>query len=158
MAAGFPSPALVSIPQDGIIPVSGSLLNSTYDVIPPGLREGTLHSWNVAFQRQLPFDLTADITYVGNRGVNLVMDVDENASLVYGSGNVGRPQFAAYTRTGTSRVRSNDNKSEYHALQVKVDRRFHQWPASSPTPTRSAESNGLREREHQHRHADRFRT
>ena len=124
MAAGFPSPTLVNIPQDGIIPVSGSLLNSTYDVIPEGLREGTLHSWNVAFQRQLPFHLTADLTYVGNRGVNLVMDVDENASLVYGSGNVGRPQYAAYNRTGTSRVRSNENKSEYHGLQVKVDRRF----------------------------------
>jgi hypothetical protein len=124
MAAGFPAPVLVNIPQNGIIPVTGSLLNSTYDVIPPGLREGTLHSWNVAFQRQLPFQLTADIAYVGNRGVNLVMDIDENASRVYGSGNNGRPQFATFNRTGTTRVRSNDNKSEYNALQVKVDRRF----------------------------------
>jgi hypothetical protein len=124
MAVGFPAPALVAIPQDGIIPVSGSLLNSLYDVIPPDLREGTLHSWNVAFQRQLPFHLTADVAYVGNRGVNLVMDVDENASLVYGSGNAGRPQFATFNRTGTTRVRSNENKSEYNALQVKVDRRF----------------------------------
>ena len=124
MVGGFPAPSLVSIPQDGIIPVSGSLLNSTYDVIPPGLREGTLHSWNVAVQRQLPYNLTADIAYVGNRGVNLVMDVDVNASLVYGSGNAGRPQFAQFNRTGTSRTRSNENHSEYNALQVKVDRRF----------------------------------
>jgi Carboxypeptidase regulatory-like domain len=124
MAAGFPAPTLVNIPQDGIIPATGSLLNSTYDVIPPGLREGTLHSWNVAFQRQLPFELSADIAYVGNRGVNLVMDIDRNASLIYGSGNAGRPQFAAFNRTGTSRERSNEGKSEYNALQVKVDRRF----------------------------------
>ena len=124
MATGFPAPVLVNIPQNGVIPVSGSLLNSTFDVIPPGLREGTLHSWNVAFQRQLPYQLTADIAYVGNRGVNLVMDVDGNASLVYGSGNNGRPQFAAFNRTGTTRARTNDNKSEYNALQVKVDRRF----------------------------------
>ena len=124
MATGFPAPSLVNIPQDGIIPVSGSLLNSTFDVIPEGLHEATLHSWNVAVQRQLPFNLTADIAYVGNRGVDLVMDVDGNASLVYGSGNVGRPQFAPYNRTGTTRIRSNDNKSEYNALQMKVDRRF----------------------------------
>ena len=124
MAGGFPAPSLLAIPQDGIIPVSGSLQNSTFDVIPPDLREGTLHSWNVAFQRQLPFSLTADIAYVGNRGVDLVMDVDRNASLVYGSGNAGRPQFAQFGRTGTTRTRTNDNKSEYHALQVKVDRRF----------------------------------
>ena len=75
-------------------------------------------------QRQLPYHFTADIAYVGNRGVNLVMDIDENASLLYGSGNVGRPQFAQYNRTGTSRVRSNENKSEYNALQMKIDRRF----------------------------------
>ena len=124
MATGYPAPVLVNIPQNGVIPVSGSLLNSTFDVIPEGLREGTLHSWNVAFQRQLPFQLTADIAYVGNRGVNLVMDVDANASLVYGSGNNGRPQFAAFNRTGTTRARTNDNKSEYNALQIKVDRRF----------------------------------
>ena len=103
MAAGFPSPTLVNIPQDGIIPVSGSLLNSTYDVIPPKAcgrarcTPGTSRSSGSS-----PSHLTADLTYVGNRGVNLVMDVDENASLVYGSGNVGRPQNAAYNRTGTS--------------------------------------------------------
>jgi hypothetical protein len=124
MATGFPAPVLVNIPQNGVIPATGSLLNSTYDVIPGNLREGTLHSWNIALQRQLPFQLTADVAYVGNRGVNLVMDVDENAGLVYGAGNAGRPQFATFGRTGTTRVRSNDNKSEYNALQVKVDRRF----------------------------------
>jgi hypothetical protein len=124
MAAGFPAPALITIPQTGIIPATGSLLNSTYDVIPSGLREGTLHSWNVAVQRELPFQLTADVAYVGNRGVNLVMDVDANASMVYGSGNNGRPQFATFNRTGTSRLRSNENRSEYNALQIKVDRRF----------------------------------
>jgi outer membrane receptor protein involved in Fe transport len=125
MAAGFPVPVLLTIPSDGVIPVSGTgLLNSTFDVISPDLREGTLHSWNVAFQRQLPFLLTADIAYVGNRGVDLVMDVDTNASLVYGSGNNGRPQFGPFGRTGNSRTRTNLNKSEYNALQVKLDRRF----------------------------------
>jgi hypothetical protein len=124
MAQGFPAPVLVSIPPDGIIPVTGSLLNSTFDVISPDLHEGTLRSWNVAFQRQLPFSLTADIAYVGSQGVDLVMDLDTNASLVYGLGNAGRPQFAAFNRTGTSRTRVNDNKSRYKALQVKLDRRF----------------------------------
>jgi hypothetical protein len=125
MAAGFPPPALLDIPADGIISIAGtSLQNATLDVIPPDLHEGALHSWNVAFQRQLPFNLTADIAYVGNRGVDLVMDIDRNASLVYGSGNAGRPQFAQFNRTGNTRTRTNLGKSEYNALQVKVDRRF----------------------------------
>jgi hypothetical protein len=125
MAAGFPAPALLDIPADGIIPIAGtSLQNATLDTISPDMREGTLHSWNVAFQRQLPFLLTADVAYVGNRGVDLVLDVDRNASLVYGSGNNGRPQFAPFNRTGTSRTKTNLGKSEYHGLQVKIDRRF----------------------------------
>ena len=102
-----------TIPSNGIIPVSGALTNATFDVIPNDLHEATLHSWNVAYQRQLPYLLTADIAYVGNRGVDIVMDVDTNASLIYGSGNNGRPQFAtAFNRTGTSRTRTNPNKSQ----------------------------------------------
>jgi hypothetical protein len=124
MATGFPAPALLDIPADGIIPVSGSLLNSLFDVIPSDLHEGTLHSWNVAFQRQLPYQLTADVAYVGNRGVDLVMDLDTNASLVYGSDNTGRPQFAKFNRTGTTRTRTNLGKTTYHGLQMKIDRRF----------------------------------
>jgi hypothetical protein len=124
MATGFPAPVLANIPSDGVIPVSGSLLNSLYDVIPPGLHEGTLHSWNVAFQRQLPYGFTADVAYVGSKGVNLVADLDTNASLVYGSGNAGRPQFAQFNRTGTNRTRTNFGKSRYNGLQIKVDRRF----------------------------------
>jgi hypothetical protein len=124
MATGFPAPALLDIPADGIIPVSGSLLNSLFDVIPSDLHEGTLHSWNVAFQRQLPYQLTADVAYVGNRGVDLVMDLDTNASLVYGSDNNGRPQFAKFNRTGTTRTRTNLGKTTYHGLQMKIDHRF----------------------------------
>ena len=125
LAQGFPAPVLITIPQDGILPIAGTALqNATLDVISPDLREGTLHSWNVAYQRELPYGLTADIAYVGNRGVDLVMDVDANAGLVYGAGNNGRPQFARFNRTGNTRTRTNLGKSEYNALQVKVDRRF----------------------------------
>jgi len=124
MAQGFPAPVLANIPSNGVIPVSGSILNSTFDVVPDTLHEGTLHSWNVAYQRQLPFGLAADVAYVGSKGVDLVADLDANASLVYGSGNNGRPQFAPFNRTGTSRTRTNLGKSRYDALQVKLDRRF----------------------------------
>ena len=124
MAAGFPAPVLANIPADGLITPTGTLLNSTFDVIPEGLHEGKLHSWNVAFQRQLPYGFTTDIAYVGSRGVGLVADLDTNASLIYGSNNNGRPQFAPFGRTGTSRTRTNQGKSQYHGLQIKADRRF----------------------------------
>jgi len=52
------------------------------------------------------------------------MDVDTNAGMVYGVGNAGRPQFPTFNRTGVSRTRTNDNKSQYNSLQMKIDRRF----------------------------------
>jgi len=124
MAVGFPPPALLAIPSNGIVPVSGALTNATFDVIPDDLHEATLHSWNVAYQRQLPYLLTADIAYVGNRGVDIVMDLDTNASTTYGTGRNGQPQFATFNRTGQNRTRTNLNKSQYNGLQIKVDRRF----------------------------------
>jgi hypothetical protein len=124
MATGFPTPSFVQIPESGIIPASGALLNGTYVIIPTNLTEGTLHSWNVAFQRQLPFSFTAEVAYVGNRGRNLVLDINRNASYVLGSNNLGRPQFAEFGRTGASNERTNLGKSNYHSMQVKVDRKF----------------------------------
>jgi hypothetical protein len=124
MAAGFPAPVLANIPADGLITPTGTLLNSTFDVIPSTLHEGMLQSWNVAFQRQLPHGFSAEAAYVGSRGMHLVADLDTNASLVYGSGNVGRPQFAQFNRTGASRTRTNLGKSRYNGLQMKIDRRF----------------------------------
>jgi hypothetical protein len=124
MAVGFPPPALLAIPSNGIVPVSGTLQNATFDVIPSDLHEATLHSWNVAYQRQLPYLLTADVAYVGNRGVDLVMDLDTNASRTYGNGRDGQPQFATFNRTGNNRTRTNLGKSQYNGLQIKVDRRF----------------------------------
>ena len=125
MAAGFPAPALLDIPDTGIVPVAGTALqNATLDVIPSDLHEGTLHSWNVAYQRQLPYLLTAEAAYVGNRGVDIVMDVNTNASMVYGSQNNGRPYFARFNRQGENRTRTNDNKTTYHGLQMKIDRRW----------------------------------
>ena len=156
MAAGFPAPALANIPADGILPVSGSLLNSTYDVIPPGLHEGALHSWNVAFQRQLPYGFTADIAYVGSKGIDLVADLDTNASLIYGSGNNGRPQFAQFGRTGTNRTRTNGQV----ALRRAADESRSPLPQRLPDHqlVHAGPVEGPGAGEHRHQHADRLRS
>ena len=157
MAAGFPAPTLVNIPQDGIIPVLGLAPELHLRRHPARTcARARCTPGTSPFQRQLPFQLTADIAYVGNRGVNLVMDIDTNASLVYGSGNAGRPQFATFNRTGTTRTRSNENNSEYNALQMKVDRRFQNGFMLMNSYTLQPLA-GSGERERRHRHADRLR-
>ena len=61
--------------------------------------EGTLHSFNVAYQRILPGGFTAEIAYVGNRGHDILAAYNMNAGLVIGADNAGRPLFGKYGRT-----------------------------------------------------------
>ena len=152
MAVGFPAPALLDIPSNGIIPVAGtSLQNATLDVIPNNAARRHAALVERAFQRQRP-SLTADIAYVGNRGVDLVMDVDSNAGMVYGAGNAGRQHCAVQCRR--NRTRTNEGKSDTTGSR---SRSIAGSGTGSSSPTRTPEPvEGLRERERRHRHADRL--
>ncbi len=123
MADGFPAPILADIPSNGVIPADTSLLRAQrYFAIPADLHEGSLQSWNVAYQRELGIGVTAEAAYVGNRG-DVVNTINANAGLVLGADNAGRPQFAPFGRTAetTAWMRSD---TTYHSLQTKLDKRF----------------------------------
>jgi hypothetical protein len=125
MANGFPAPAVAAIPTNGIIDVSSDsrLRNSSYVFVPTDIKEGLLHSWNVAYQRQLPGSFTVEAAYVGNHGQDIINRVDENAATVLGLNDAGRPQFAQFGRTGSTTV-FRPFKTKYHSMQLKLDRRF----------------------------------
>jgi len=127
MAAGFPAPIIFAIPSSGIID-GGNFKTTGLYTAPPDLHEGKLHSYNVAFQRQLWWGITAEAAYVGNVGRDVVFVLDLNAANQLGlatvsSDNPARPYFNSYGRTAsiTSRVRET---TSYNSLQVKVDKRF----------------------------------
>ncbi|MBS1791958.1 MAG: TonB-dependent receptor [Acidobacteria bacterium] len=129
MAAGFPAPIVFAIPSNGIIDGNNSVLkNSGVYYAPPDLREAKLHSYNVAFQRQMLWGITAEAAYVGNYGQDVIFVLDLNAANQLGkatvaSDNPARPYFSSYGRTAsiTTRVRKS---TTYNSLQVKVDKRF----------------------------------
>ncbi len=123
MKNGFPSPIVADIPSSGIINASSSALkNQQYFYVPPDLEEGSLHSWNLAYQHQLG-SWSFEAAYVGNRGRNILASINLNAGTVLGADNAGRPYFTTFGRTAS--VNSwIPVKSTYHSLQAKVDRRF----------------------------------
>ena len=57
----------------------------------------------------------------------------------------GASQFAQFNRTGTSRTRTNDGKSRYDGLQMKVDRRFRNGLMVTNTYTLSRSSDYVNE-------------
>jgi hypothetical protein len=129
MAAGLPAPIVFTVPANGIIDASLPVLqNSALFYIPPGLKEAKVHSWNIALQRELGWGFTGEAAYVGNVGRGIIQSLDLNAATALGAGvpgndNAGRPFFNNFGRTAsiTTRIGVNTN---YHSLQVKLDRRF----------------------------------
>ncbi|MPZ17411.1 MAG: TonB-dependent receptor [Luteitalea sp.] len=124
MADGFPAPLVAEIPDDGIIDASDpALLNQGYNVVPLDLEEATLHTWNVAFQRELTWGFVGEVAYVGNYGDGVLSRLQANAGMVLGAEDAGRPYFERFGRTAESRVWV-PTTSRYDGLQVKLDRRF----------------------------------
>jgi hypothetical protein len=87
------------------------------------IHRGYVQSWNATVERKLPLDLITSIGYVGTHSVHLLADYDINAGSP-GSGNTGRPQYAQYNRTVSTNMWDGYLSSNYHALQVAVNRSF----------------------------------
>jgi hypothetical protein len=124
MAAGFPAPIFFDIPENGIIPGNTTeFLRQGLFRVPLDLHEGALHSWNVAYQRELPGGFTGEVAYVGNRGVDIIAGLNMNAGVVLGADRAGRPLFQQFGREADTNTWIRV-KNQYHSLQAKLDRRF----------------------------------
>ena len=122
LALGLPAPAFVAIPESGVLDAT-ALRAERLDVVPVDRHDGQLHSWNLAYQRSLPGGFTAEIAYVGNRGKDILKNIDLNAGYTLGADEAGRPLRAKYGRTAASEV-PIPVKSQYNSMQIKVDRRM----------------------------------
>ena len=95
-----------------------------YPVANQQLDRGYIQSWNLIVERKLPWELVGSIGYVGTNSVRGFAFLDINASQVPGSGDDGRPLFAQFGRTTTTREWNGRTHSTYHSLQTTVNRRF----------------------------------
>jgi len=124
MANGFPDPVFVQIPSNGIIDASPTVLRqASYFHVTPDTHEGALHSFNLAFQRELPGRFSLDVAYVGNRGRDVQTQFNENAATVIGLGTAGQPLFGRFNKTANVTTWIPP-KTTYNSLQTKLDRRF----------------------------------
>ncbi len=120
--------------EEGIPPVFGpDLSNQPIDVpVTASLRSpypgatidrGYTQSWNFTIERRLPADIITSIGYVGTASIGMFADRDINASGP-GEGNAGRP-FASLTgRAVNINMWDSYLNSNYHSLQVAINRSF----------------------------------
>ena len=125
IAAGFPAPIVAPIPSDGVIPANTPLLLSqSFWHVPENIQQGTIHTWNVAFQREFRWGLTGEIAYVGNRSDDVLNRFNLNAGMTPGLDRAGQPLFVLFGKTASVENLAWEGKTRYHALQLKLDRRF----------------------------------
>ncbi len=84
---------------------------------------GYIQSWNLVYERKLPSEFVVSAGYVGTQTVHQMADHDINWSPP-GGGNSGRQLFAEFGRTARTRYWDGWLSSNYHALQVTINRRF----------------------------------
>jgi outer membrane receptor protein involved in Fe transport len=102
---------------------------SAQTLIAPNLRNPYYQRYSLGMQRELPFKIVMDISYVGSKGTNLYINEDYNPTV--------RPELRitpAGVTTGLSgrydnlqggrTVRTNGGDSNYNAGQIEVRRRF----------------------------------
>ncbi|MBI2686461.1 MAG: TonB-dependent receptor [Acidobacteria bacterium] len=133
VAAGVPNRPLgngVGIPpiccpdiSKGRIPLP-SASEMGYPVANRDLHRGYIQSWNFIIERKLPGQFVSSVGYVGTASVNGFAFLDINASQIPGSGNAGRPLFAKFGRTATTREFDGRTHSNYHSLQATINRRL----------------------------------
>lgn len=109
---------------------AGNVLpSSSQTLIDPNLVNPYYQRWSLGFQRQMPFDVIMDVSYVGSKGTKLYINEDANP-LVRPELRVTPPGVTTGLTNrldnlqGARTVRTNGGSSIYHAGQIEVRRRF----------------------------------
>ncbi|MPZ16664.1 MAG: hypothetical protein GEV06_01930 [Luteitalea sp.] len=115
---GFTFP---TIPESGMFPLPVGQ-NMTFN--PFDRDTGYVDAWNVTLQRELAPTLSLEVGYVGNVGRDLYFNIPLNLP-VPGPGPLDprRPLFDQFGYTQNIVWRGNSGRSNYHSLQVKVEKR-----------------------------------
>ena len=85
------------------------------------MHRGYIHSWNYTMERRLPGETIVSAGYLGNQTVRQFLDRDINAAPI-GSGPQGRPLVRTQNRLIEALMWDGWGNSNYHALQVALNK------------------------------------
>ena len=94
--AGFPAPVAIPVPANGIIPTNTPfLVSQNYLIVPKNYKNPYVESWNVALQQALPGDMSLQLAYVANHGVDISGNQNIDLPKSYGGGNASASSTTA---------------------------------------------------------------
>ncbi len=87
----------------------------------------TSYMWSAGVQREVPFNIIVDVTYVGRRGLYLQRERNINqlpAGTLQRNPGINIAALRPYKGYGAIRLSENAGRSVYHSLQIGADRRY----------------------------------
>ncbi len=87
----------------------------------------TSYMWSAGVQREIPFNIILDVTYVGRRGLYLQRERNINqlpAGTLRNNPGVNIAALRPFKGYGAIRLSENAGRSAYHSLQIGADRRY----------------------------------
>jgi hypothetical protein len=118
-------PTQQGYPEGLNVPANFSTLNARVNYIPKDTPTGNVQSWHVSIQREVLPKVLVDVAYVGNKSRDI---------MVLGDYNQARPNAATENSSLQARrpiagfqeiqIAFAGGKGDYHALQLKVERRY----------------------------------
>jgi hypothetical protein len=87
----------------------------------------TAYMWSAGVQREVPFNVIVDVTYVGRRGLYLQRERNLNqlqAGTIQANPGVNIAALRPFKGYGAIRLSENAGRSIYHSLQFSADRRY----------------------------------
>jgi hypothetical protein len=112
-------------PEGLNVPENFSTLNARVNYIPKDNPSGSVQSWHVSVQRELLPNLLLDVGYVGNRSRDIMILADYNQARPNGPSE-NTPLQARRPIQGFQEIQVAfaGGRGDYHALQIKVERRY----------------------------------
>ncbi len=97
--------------------------------IDPNLKHPKAYNWNVTYQRQIGFETTIEVGYVGSAGMHLARERDLNQlpiGTTFQAANAGANVNFLRPFKGFASIPMLEHagRSEYNAMQIEVNRRF----------------------------------
>jgi hypothetical protein len=112
-------------PEGLTVPANFNPLNVRVNYIPKDNPTGNVQSWHVSVQRELLTNLLVDVGYVGNKSRDIMILGDFNQARPNGpTENLGLQARRPIPGFQEIQIAFGGGKGDYHALQVKVERRY----------------------------------
>jgi hypothetical protein len=131
--AGFPAPVPVVIPSNGIIPaITSTLAAQNYTYIPLNYKNPYAESWNLVVQQAFRGNVSMQLAYVANHGVDISGAQNINNPSTYGGGATSAPEYNCVgCPSNVHRTPSQATNqyflgfsSNYQSLQAQLNKRI----------------------------------